>query len=294
MAPRSRVFEAFAVAVVGRGRVGRTLARASRPSIGASHQVLDVTLVSGRGCDTRVARDQLARARVVWLTVPDGAVGPTAARIAALGVLSRSTVVFHAAGGLGLDALDPIRTQAHVGALHPLVSFADVARPPPLAGTTLVAEGAAPALRAARLLARAYGAHLLVASSLDRALYHAAAALLANGAAALAAVSLALLERAGLPSAAGAPTRALAMLLSSVAHNIGALGPRDALTGPIVRGDTNTVERHLARLDVAAPEAAHVYRDIGRTILTLARARGLDERNATHLDELLSRDPTRR
>ncbi|MCC7542121.1 MAG: DUF2520 domain-containing protein [Deltaproteobacteria bacterium] len=298
---RRRPTAALSVVLVGRGRVGRALARSlrnpgsSREPTARSRSVarpargraLDVTLLPGRALDSPTARRALSSADVVWLAVPDAAIEPTSAAIADLDVIGPRTVVLHSAGALGLDVLAPLASRASLGALHPLVSFADARHPPPLAGTTFVAEGSPASLRAARVLARACGAHLVVAPGLDRALYHAAAALLANGAAALASVSLSLSERAGL----GAPSRvrrALAGLLASVASNVATLGPTRALTGPIARGDVASVRRHLAHVDRSAPDASGVYRDVGRAILAVAELRGLDPETRDALATMLA------
>jgi predicted short-subunit dehydrogenase-like oxidoreductase (DUF2520 family) len=113
---------------------------------------------------------------------------------------------------------------------------------------------------------------------LDRVRYHAAAGLVANGAAALSAAGMRLLVSAGVP-AKTAP-HVLGPLLRSVAQNVSKLGLPDALTGPVRRGDTETIRRHLAALRSAAPDLLPLYRAIVRAQLPLARVLGEARRGA--------------
>jgi predicted short-subunit dehydrogenase-like oxidoreductase (DUF2520 family) len=65
------------------------------------------------------------------------------------------------------------------------------------------------------------------------------------------------------------------------------LGPGPALTGPIARGDVQTVERHLAALDATDVELADIYRQLGRRTVQLARKAGKIDRRTE--EELMKR-----
>jgi predicted short-subunit dehydrogenase-like oxidoreductase (DUF2520 family) len=78
---------------------------------------------------------------------------------------------------------------------------------------------------------------------------------------------------------------ALLPLLRGTIQNLEHLGPTSALTGPIVRGDIDTVRLHLARL---SGEERALYCALGRETLRLARQAGLDEERAAALDSLLA------
>src|SRR5205085_5830418 len=114
-------------------------------------------------------------------------------------------------------------------------------------------QGDRAAVARAVRLARALGMSPRTFPRLDTVGYHAAAGLVANGAAALAAVGAEVLVASGVPRAA-AP-RLLGPLLRSVADNIECLGFPDALTGPVHRGDPVAVGKHLALLTARLPEA---------------------------------------
>lgn len=221
------------VVIVGRGKVGRTLARALR----------DVRLVSGRS--------RQFDGEVFVLAVPDAAITQVASRLAAsLASHSlasrRRTVVVHCAGRLDATPLAACAAMgAHVGVLHPLASFADAKRPPSLVGATLVVAGDVHVVRAARRIARALASHVLVAP-IHGAAYHAAAAMVAAGGASVVSAAAGVLAAHGVSRAEA--ERALAGLLATVAQNVASLGASRALTGPVARGDEATIEAHRRAL----------------------------------------------
>lgn len=252
--------------LVGRGRVGRGLARALRAG-GATVHLL-------RGQTTR-----LPDANVVVLCVPDGQVPEVSRRLDAL---APARVPFlHCAGALGPEALACAHRPR--GALHPMVSFADPRRPPLVAGTTFTIAGDVAARRAARRLARIAGARVLDAP-LHGAGYHAAAALVANGAAGLATVGAELLEALGAERRDA--ERTLAGLLRTVADNVERLGVPAALTGPIRRGDVDTVIAHRRALRRYG-QALAAYDAMAPIILRTAQAAGLPPGKARALRRLL-------
>jgi predicted short-subunit dehydrogenase-like oxidoreductase (DUF2520 family) len=251
------------VLVVGRSKVGRTLGAALRRC------GVTVTLVPAR---TFAPRRRIT-ADLVVLASRDGHIEALAGLLAKSGVLGRRTVVVHVAGALGPEALASLRGHcAGVAQAHPLLSFASPSRGPTLDGALLLVRGARAAVLRARELARALGMTAREWPHLDPTLYHAAAALLANGAATLAGGATTLLERAGMPRRDA--VRALGPLLRSVAENVTALGLPDALTGPVRRGDVATVARHRRALASAAPEVLPLYDASATAQLGLSRSLG--------------------
>jgi predicted short-subunit dehydrogenase-like oxidoreductase (DUF2520 family) len=207
------------------------------------------------------------------LAVRDGVLPELACALAAGPSVSARTAVIHVAGALGPEVLAPLRDcSAGVAQAHPMLSFASKHVVPRLTGGHLLVSGDAVAVRRARRLARVLG---MVARSwidVDRAMYHAAAGLLANGAAALAGASAELLELAGCPIQDTG--RVLAPLLRSVADNLQSLGLPAALTGPVRRGDAETVLRHMAAIERAMPQILPLYRESVSAQLSMALALG--------------------
>jgi predicted short-subunit dehydrogenase-like oxidoreductase (DUF2520 family) len=222
----------------------------------------------------RSARASLPRALdadIVVLAVRDRDLGPLAQRL--VGIVSRRTVVVHVAGAIGADALAPLRnTCAGVAQMHPMISFASKRFAPGLARGNVHVQGDRPAVVRARRIARQLGMTPRTVTGLDTVGYHAAAGLVANGAAALAALGAELLARAGVDRA-DAP-KMLGPLLRSVADNVEVLAFPDALTGPVRRGDAAGVEKHLRTLREKLPGAVPLYLAAAEAQLPLADAIG--------------------
>jgi predicted short-subunit dehydrogenase-like oxidoreductase (DUF2520 family) len=257
MKPESK--DHLRVFVFGAGNAGRGLARALRRA-GVS-----VTLRAARaGFPQRVDAD------LVVLAVRDGELSSLARRMATTGTVDARAAVVHLAGALGPEVLSPLRDAcAGVGQMHPLASFAARSKTPRLEGVSVHILGDRTAVARARRAARCIGMKPWTCPSLDAARYHAAAGLIANGAAALSAVATELLVAAGV-SRERAPGM-IGPLLRSVGDNIEALGLPGALTGPVRRGDVATVERHIQAIRATVPEAFDLYLASARAQLVLAR-----------------------
>ena len=281
MTRRSSERGAAEVVLVGRGRVGRTLlARLSERGVRAA-------LVAGRGLDRATRAQALIRqAKVVWLVVPDPHVAEVEQVIARSleGVSARaSPVVAHAGGARGPEVLAACAARGvPVAVAHPAVSFGTTHTG--LEDTVFVIDGSPRATRRLSALVRRLGARPLV-RSLHGARYHAALALMANGATALAAAASRILVEGEPPLAPDEAARLLGSLLRSVADNVARVGPSSALTGPIARGDATAVARHLEALS-AEPRADYVA--VSHLVLRAARERGLDESAARAIAALLA------
>ncbi len=251
------------VHIQGAGKVGRGLARLLRA------QGAKVTL--------RAARDGLPPttldADVVVLAVRDRELTPLATELAASGLVPRRAVCVHVAGALGPAALAPLRSVcAGVAQMHPMIAFASPHASPTLARGQLHVDGDEAAVRAARQLGKLLGMTPRTLPGMDKVLYHASAGLVANGAAALAALGAELLAVAGVPPAV-APLM-LGPLLRSVAENVEQLGFPAALTGPVRRGDAATVVKQAALLEEKLPALLGFYLESVAAQLPLARALG--------------------
>lgn len=209
----------------------------------------------------------LSHVEVVLLAVPDDAITGVAAALAAAGLVRPGQTVLHLSGALGRDALRALAScGAALGSLHPLQSLSDPATAPQrLNGAVAAVEGDARAIVVATALARGLGMDPVPIAEAAKPSYHAAAVVAANFLVTLAATSQRLFVRAGLPP--DGATRALATLMQGTLDNVRAAGPAGALTGPVARGDVETIRRHLAALDGADAE---LYRTLSRATLALA------------------------
>ena len=163
------------------------------------------------------------------IATPDDVVADVAAAVRPVA----TTAVLHLSGSLGLDVL---AGHARRGSLHPLVPL-----PTPAIGAERLRSGITFAVAgdpAARQVAEHLGGNVVTVEDGDRAAYHAAAVIAANHLVAL----MGQVERVA--ATAGLPLDAFAGLMRAATEDALALGPGAALTGPAVRGDWDTVERH--------------------------------------------------
>jgi predicted short-subunit dehydrogenase-like oxidoreductase (DUF2520 family) len=252
----------LSVFVFGAGKLGTGLARALR-----ARGVRTALRPARRGLPHTIDAD------IVVLAVRDADVRSRAEEMRDARVVPKRAVVVHVSGALDAEPLAPLRDCcAGVAQMHPMIAFASARWTPALVRGTMHVQGDAPAVRRARHLARILGMTPRTFPKLDTVAYHAAAGLVANGAAALAAVGAELLVKASVPSEV-AP-HLLGPLLRSVSDNVEKLGFPGALTGPVRRGDAKGVERHVATLSEKLPAAIPLYLAAAHAQLPLARALG--------------------
>lgn len=274
----------LSVAIIGAGRAGRAIAlaltRAAVP-VRVCTRRAGGPLASGIECTPEPWTTVLATADVVLVAVPDDAITGVARHLAPAGL--PGAVVLHCSGVLDRSALAPLDGRARgLGSFHPLQTLAgDTDAAHRLKAAFVALEGDPPALAAGHELALRLEMRPIEVEAARKPLYHAGAVVLSNYTVALAAVAERLALAAGVP--ADAAGRIYLPLLEGTLRNLEQLGPVSALTGPIQRGDADTVRRHLAALD--APTGA-IYRLLGREALALARRGGLDPARAGELEAL--------
>ena len=293
------------IGIVGLGRVGAALsfalsraglslcAVASRDTQKA--QTLATTIgQAGHRTPQAVAAVDITRwADLVIIATPDDDIAATCALIP----WDNTKLAVHCSGAQTLEVLRPASLQgASVGSFHPLNSFArsDLTSLGELDAKAVVLKNSyvgiaasdAPSVELLRLLAHTVGAgHFSIAEE-NRVLYHVAAVFAANFVHTLLATSLALWRNMGHDTADA--LRFIGPLLQTASHNALVLGPLAALTGPIARGDSGTVQKHLAALDdlVNNPDTAVLYRTLAKATLPLALAKGTLD--ATRYHEILT------
>ncbi|MBE7490368.1 MAG: DUF2520 domain-containing protein [Planctomycetes bacterium] len=229
------------IAIYGMGRFGRALAGALKAA------GCRPARTGGRKTGPRALLAGLKPGTLVVLAVRDDAVAPVAAEFAALPGAGKLAFV-HASGAFGTALLAKLEdTGANVGCFHVLQSLPPNHGHRRLAGAWCALAGPARLRGQLAALARRLGMRPFVLPDKARPAYHAAAVLASNALVAWLALARDLMGRAGF-----APRQALRMLLPLVRgtlDNVAALGPETALTGPVVRGDTRTLTRHLAAMN---------------------------------------------
>ena len=203
------------------------------------------------------------KARILWFCVPDDKIGRAAAALAGT-FRGRGKIALHSSGSLSSDELEPLRRKgAAVASVHPLMTFVRGSRPM-LAGVSFAVEGDAAAVRVARSIVRDLGGEPFAIRKKDKQAYHALGTFASPLLTALLASAEHVARLAGMTGRA-ARQRMLPILLQTV-RNYGTFGAVGGFSGPIVRGDVETVQHHLEALGTA-PVPGQVYRALARAAL---------------------------
>ena len=268
---------------VGCGRLGRVLGR-----LLAQHQVLHIQDIHTRSLHS--AQEAVAaigagqaqpdlgamRPAEVWcFAVADGQLGAMAQAVAELelthSALTEAPMAVHFSGALSSEVLAPL---AHIGwqtaSCHPILSFARFEEAlMQFAGTACALEGNERATAALGQWMNAIGAECFAVEARHKLLYHAAAVFSSN--------FLPVLQHTAqqLWAHSGVPPEVLATLwpkmLENVAHNVLAMGPLAALTGPAARGDTALIAQQQLALQDWNSDAAQAYAALSRLAMGMSQ-----------------------
>jgi predicted short-subunit dehydrogenase-like oxidoreductase (DUF2520 family) len=266
------------IGIVGAGRVGVALGVAL---MRVGHTVVAASGVSDAsrrraeqflpGVPLLPVPEVVANVDLALLTVPDDVLPRLVSGLAETGGWQPGRLVAHTSGAHGLAVLAPAaRAGALPMALHPAMTF--VGRPEDVDKIDGVAFGVTapePVLPVAEALVLEIGGEPIPVADEFRPLYHAALATGANHLVTLVTEAADLLRRAGVEH----PERLLGPLLGAALDNGLRLGDA-GLTGPVSRGDAETVRAHLDTLAAHAPETLAAYVAMARRTADRAIASG--------------------
>jgi predicted short-subunit dehydrogenase-like oxidoreductase (DUF2520 family) len=265
-------------AIVGSGKVGTSLgwflSRRGYPLVGIAGRNRETAEAAARLVGTDVFTDRAweitPRAEVVFITTPDGAISGTCEELLKNDGFKENAVVLHCSGSLPSTILSfGEKGRYHTGSLHPLQSFAAFKTDwNPFRGIIAAVEGDAEAIAVAREMANDLGATPLEIRTEAKSLYHAAAVVASNYLVSLMDLSLRLMADAGISGKNAIDV--LYPLVRGTLSNIEEVGIPEALTGPIARGDVETVTDHLTKMATATPDLIPIYKSLGRHTIKLA------------------------
>jgi len=241
--------------IIGAGRAGGSIALASRA---AGHEVVGVVSRTGKtGFGPPASYSDLPEADLLLICVPDDQIEAVVDDLAGS---PPDQVIAHVSGFVPTTVLSRLASVSSVGGFHPLQTLPDpVVGSASLAGAFVGIEGDELAFDTLTHFGLSLGMQPFRLSDQVRPLYHAAAAAAANFVVTALATSADLLDAAEIDSGVTRP------LVDQVVRNVFEVGARAALTGPIARGDTETVVGHLV--------AAHQVSDsVGQQFRLLAEA----------------------
>ena len=223
-------------------------------------------------------------ADLVFITSPDDIIAPIAASLK----WHSGQSVIHCSGAASLDILAPAKEDGAVtGAMHPLQTFASVSQAiDNIPGSTFAIEADEPLFSTLRDMAIALGGSWVKLTAGDKVLYHAAAVLSCNYLTTLVKLATDLWKSFGVEPQQAA--QALMPLLKGTLNNISNIGIPECLTGPIARGDTGTINKHISALEQSAPGALDAYLEMGLQTIPIALEKGkLDNKTADTINTLL-------
>jgi predicted short-subunit dehydrogenase-like oxidoreductase (DUF2520 family) len=266
------------IAIAGTGSLGRCLAMALISAGEPLHYILS------RDPGSVMLPEELAAVHVIktgsgihgpspgqllFLAVPDDAIGPLAERLAKSGRWEGTTVA-HCSGAMPASLLLPLQQKgAAIAAFHPVQTFATGAGPETLRGICISLQGDEVALDRLEPITKALGSTPLRVDETGKLKLHLAAVFISNYLAGLMEVAQ---ELTGDVMSSGMEVeQVLGPIHHKAAENIVTSGHRQALTGPILRGDLETIKRHLQILN-GNPEMMQLYARLGLYTLRAARA----------------------
>ena len=229
-------------------------------------------------------QDVADAAELVFITTPDDAIAAVASQIQ----WHKGQSVVHCSGAASTDILEPARKAgAYVGGFHPLQTFATVKRATEnIPGSTFALEAESPLLETLKDMAIALNASWIELEANDKVIYHASAVIACNYLVTLVKIATDLWQTFGIPRHQA--IQALLPLIKGTIHNIETVGIPQCLTGPIARGDTGTINKHLDALQRTAPALLSTYRELGLQTIPIALSKGrIDHHKTEELQAIL-------
>ncbi|MGQ9655318.1 MAG: Rossmann-like and DUF2520 domain-containing protein [Thermodesulfobacteriota bacterium] len=270
------------IGFIGAGTVGTALAvrlrekgyrvRAATSRTRASAERLCAMVDGCRLCAT--AQEVADAADLVFITTPDSVIPEIGAKV----LWRHGQGVVHCSGADSLDILAPATTRRAVpGGFHPLQTFASISQAlENLPGSTFAIEAEGPLSETLKEMAIALEGRWICLGPREKVLYHTAAVLASNYMVTLVKLAADLWEVLGLSP--GQAIQALLPLLKGTLRNLEEMGIPDCLTGPIARGDVETISKHLTELRARAPQLVRVYEELALHTVPIALAKGrIDE-----------------
>lgn len=275
-------------AVVGCGRVGTSLVyhlnRAGYSICGVASRSLESAekaagIVPGTPFSIN-ATDVTREADVVFITTPDDTIAEVAEAIAKEGGFKDGASVLHCSGSLPSTIMAGVKeTGALIGSMHPLQSFAGAdLESNPFDAIIMSVEGDEKPVEIALGMASDLGAKGLTIETHAKTMYHAAAVVASNCFVTVQDMAWKFISDAGVSEKDA--WSVLGPLIEGTLANIKKVGPVDALTGPIARGDVATIDTHLNKISEMQPGLESLYKALCLHTVDVAKRKGTLNKDA--------------
>lgn len=282
------------IGIIGAGKVGTAIGHVMRKNglhIQAVSDIRQDSLDGARGylgeeCLYTHDNNEVVRmSEVIAVTTQDRQIKKVAEEIYANNIPIEGKLFFHTSGAHPSSLLKPLDERgAIVGSLHPLQTFPDVDRAIEVLPTTYVfIEGSASALKTLEFLGKTIGYRAVVIEGSQKVLYHLSAVFVCNLLCAL------LYSAEGVMDKVGIELEPFYPIINATLKNIEKKGPLMSLTGPVIRGDADTILDHLRAMSGMEAQRA-IYKALSRVALDMAGKRGaLDEVTMSAIQKVLDR-----
>jgi predicted short-subunit dehydrogenase-like oxidoreductase (DUF2520 family) len=212
---------------------------------------------------------------VILIATPDQAIATVGRKLVQLNYPFKNKYVFHFSGALPASHLGFLEEYAaRIASCHPIQSFIAIENGlTNLTGIYFGLEGNPAAVRLAKSLVRDLGGIPLEIPSEQKSLYHAACVSASNFLVALVLMAANILSKVGFGQSQS--VECLLPLLETTLSNLKSSGVQDALTGPVRRGDWQTVKSHLQSLADQSPEFYPVYQNFTQILVHFCVQRGI-------------------
>ncbi len=277
---------------VGAGKVGQTFGRYLNLSgyqvVGYysktyTHAENAALAVNGKVYDSLESLSE--DAEVIALTVTDQMIEGVSKELCLLKTTGKVKYVIHMSGALSARILER-HSGIYYASIHPMQAFANVEKAlAQMPNTVFGIEGDEQAVLIFEALLKVLGNEVIKLTEVQKVNYHLAAVIVSNYMVTLMHFGLSQMKAIGIEESTG--IKALLPLIRGTLTNIETFGPDRALTGPIARGDYETVKAHLHAMD---HEAEALYKHLGRATLEMAFPREMDTENVLALRHLLEEE----
>ncbi len=267
------------LSIIGAGKLGQTLGK-----LWFDRDCATINQVINRSLESSLAAIQFIGAgtaedsiyhlepcNYVLIATPDAQISQIAEELAELPYPWHGTTVFHCSGALSAKVLKPLAVLgAKTASVHPIHSFAEPQNSlTQLPGSYCCAEGAVSALNTLKSLFEALEMKWQLIDADKKTLYHASFVIACNFLPALVDSALQCLSEANIDE--NTAKKMLQPLMQGTLANIFRTSANQALTGPIARGDLETVARQLAALETQLPNIKSLYSSLSRSTLDVAK-----------------------
>lgn len=283
--------------IIGCGKLGKTIGKLIKINqlgemigiLNASNaSTLDAVQFLGAGTPHQ-SIETLPPADIYFITTRDDMIPTVASQLRHAGKLSPTSTVLHCSGSLTSDVLFPVKKSgASVCSIHPIKSFANPLQAiETFKGTYCAIEGDEPATSLISDLFQKLGAIILPIKKDKKAIYHTGGVMANNYLVTLHHHATQCYINTGIEEETA--KKIVSMLMNDALNNLKTLNHQKSLTGPIQRGDVNTINNHLRALntDNNFHATKEIYKSLGRSTISLT-THNQDIKN--QLEDALSED----